>query len=309
MLEVLTPGFEEARGHAEDAPAAALALDAETVAALRGHRQRCEERAASLGLELRPDAYVFSESPDGSTSKIPDSVTTRYERLAARLGIKTTLHKLRHYSATELIIGGVDFRTVAGRRAYAGGGTTTLRTYTAWVSEPDQRAASGLGHSDAAAAAGDRTAGPRAYRSAAPVRGRGRGSRAPGRQGELTPGSVAPTAAELVAAHDVSVATARRAVALAKEWGVLVNDSHGRPHVAVRPKVEPVVVLQAPDAGEATASELLVGGNYGPGGPPLRATAGPWSPRRSRFLALASGRDREGRGDRARCSTGGLVDR
>jgi integrase len=131
------------RGHAEDAPAAALALDAETVAALRDHRQRCEERAAALGLELRPDAYVFSESPDGSTSKIPDSVATRYERLAARLGIKTTLHKLRHYSATELIIGGVDFRTVAGRRAYAGGGTTTLRTYTAWVSEPDQRAASG----------------------------------------------------------------------------------------------------------------------------------------------------------------------
>lgn len=120
-----------------------LALDAETVAALRDHRQRCEERAASLGLELRPDAFVFSDAPDGSTFKIPDSVTQRYDRLAARLGITTTLHKLRHYSATELIIGGVDIRTVAGRLGHAGGGTTTLRTYTAWVSEADQRAASG----------------------------------------------------------------------------------------------------------------------------------------------------------------------
>jgi integrase len=61
-----------------------------------------------------------------------------------RLGVATTLHKLRHYSATELILGGVDVRTVAGRLGHGGGGTTTLRTYTAWVSEADQRAATGL---------------------------------------------------------------------------------------------------------------------------------------------------------------------
>ena len=36
-------------------------------------------------------------------------------------------------------------RTVAGRLGHAGGGTTTLRSYTAWVSEADQRAATGLG--------------------------------------------------------------------------------------------------------------------------------------------------------------------
>jgi integrase len=61
--------------------------------------------------------------------------------MAARLNIETTFHKLRHYSATELIISGVDVRTVAGRLGHSGGGTTTLRTYTAWVSE----AASGIG--------------------------------------------------------------------------------------------------------------------------------------------------------------------
>lgn len=71
-------------------------------------------------------------------------MSQRYAKLAARLGIKTSIHKLRHYSATELISGGVDIRTFAGRLGHGGGGTTTLRVYTAWVSESDQRASSNL---------------------------------------------------------------------------------------------------------------------------------------------------------------------
>jgi integrase len=63
------------------------------------------------------------------------------DRLAHRLGIETTLHKLRHYNATELIASGVDLRTVAGRLGHAGGGTTTMRVYAAWVTEANQRAA------------------------------------------------------------------------------------------------------------------------------------------------------------------------
>jgi integrase len=65
--------------------------------------------------------------------------------MAARLGINTHIHALRHYSATELIAGGADIRTVAGRLGHGGGGTTTLRVYAAWVSEADQRAANMLG--------------------------------------------------------------------------------------------------------------------------------------------------------------------
>jgi integrase len=45
----------------------------------------------------------------------PGTVTQRYKRMATALGINTTLKNLRHYSATELISGGVDPRTVAGR--------------------------------------------------------------------------------------------------------------------------------------------------------------------------------------------------
>jgi integrase len=116
-------------------------LDAETAAVLAEHRQRCEERASLLGLALPPQAYVFSADPDGGAFPIPDSVTQRYGRLAARLGIKSHLHALRHYSATELITAGVDVRTVAGRLGHGGGGATTLRVYAAWLSEADQRAA------------------------------------------------------------------------------------------------------------------------------------------------------------------------
>jgi hypothetical protein len=87
---------------------------------------------------------MFSLDPDGSTWLKPDSVTQRYARMCAKLGWDMNIHQLRHYSATELIASGVDVRTVAGRLGHGGRGTTTLRVYTAWVSEADQRAAGTL---------------------------------------------------------------------------------------------------------------------------------------------------------------------
>lgn len=121
-----------------------LTLDTETVTLLRKHREICDESAAKLETKLGPDAFVFSLAPDNSEHLIPDSVSQRYSKLATRLGIDTHLHNLRHYSATELIAAGVDIRTVAGRLGHGGGGTTTLRVYTAFVSEADQRAATAL---------------------------------------------------------------------------------------------------------------------------------------------------------------------
>jgi len=56
------------------------------------------------------------------------------------LGIRTSLHKLRHYSATEPLVAGVDVRTVAGRLGHAHGGRSTLLYYAAWIHEADQRA-------------------------------------------------------------------------------------------------------------------------------------------------------------------------
>ena len=121
-----------------------IALDDETVAVLSEHLARVDARAGALALDVERDAYLFTLAPDGSTPLSPDSATQRYERMAKRLGIRTTLHKLRHYSATELIAAGVDVRTIAGRLGHGGGGTTTLKVYAAFVNEADQRAATAL---------------------------------------------------------------------------------------------------------------------------------------------------------------------
>jgi hypothetical protein len=88
-------------------------------------------------------AYVFSIAPDHGTFLDP-STTHRFERMARRLGIDSTLHKLMHYSSTELLNAGVNIRVVAGRLGHGGGGATTLRVYAAWLAEADQRAAPAL---------------------------------------------------------------------------------------------------------------------------------------------------------------------
>lgn len=121
-----------------------VTLDAELIGILREHRARCDERAVLVDTKVRRDGFVFSPALDGSTMLHPNTVTQRYGRLAHRIGVDTHLHCLRHYSATELIAAGVDIRTVAGRLGHAGGGSTTLRTYTAFVHEADQRAAAAL---------------------------------------------------------------------------------------------------------------------------------------------------------------------
>jgi integrase len=121
-----------------------LSLDAETVELLCLHLRRQDQDAAKLGITIAPDAFLFSQDPDCATPWVPDTVTQRYGRQMARLGIDSTLHKLRHYNATELLAAGVDLRTVAGRIGHGGGGVTTLRVYAAWVNEADQRAADKL---------------------------------------------------------------------------------------------------------------------------------------------------------------------
>jgi integrase len=76
---------------------------------------------------------------------LPDAVTQRFRRLARRVGVPTSLHGFRHYSATQLLAAGVDLRTVAGRLGHGGGGATTLRVYASFVAAADRRAAEVLG--------------------------------------------------------------------------------------------------------------------------------------------------------------------
>jgi integrase len=117
-----------------------VAVGAETVELLRAHRARQAEAALAVGATLPPDAYVFSHSPDSSQPISPDGVTHRFQKLAARLGVRGRLHDLRHFMVTQLIAGGVDWRTVSGRAGDADG-HMTLATYAHCQQAQDRQAA------------------------------------------------------------------------------------------------------------------------------------------------------------------------
>jgi len=121
-----------------------VSIDAPTVELFRQHRDDCTAQLALLGVALTDRTWVFSAKPDMSSPRDPASLTRRYGRLVAKLGVDTVLKELRHYSATELLTAGVDLRTVAGRLGH-GDGTTTLRHYAAWVGSADTAAAGVIG--------------------------------------------------------------------------------------------------------------------------------------------------------------------
>ncbi|WP_089303415.1 tyrosine-type recombinase/integrase [Haloechinothrix alba] len=214
-----------------------VTLDAETAQVLAEHQDRCRYRVAKIGLELAADAFVFSAEPDYGRFLTPGSVTQRYSRMAERLGVETTIHKLRHYSATELIKAGADINTVAGRRGHGGGGTTTLKVYTAFVSEADQRAAGQL-----------QTRMPeRDWTHADPVERAKTDPHAPYERiaaairtqvlsGALPDGAQVPTVKDLAKEQGASAGTVNRALALLRDWGLVREGGRGRRAIVVRPQ-------------------------------------------------------------------------
>ncbi|TQM80661.1 site-specific recombinase XerD [Saccharothrix saharensis] len=215
-----------------------IALDETTVSLLRIYLQQCESVAAEMGRKVNPKGYLFSTSIDHSAYLKPDSVSQRYSRMCKRLGIESHLHELRHYSATELISAGVDPRTVAGRLGHGGGGATTLRVYTAWLSEADQRAAGTLsGRMPAAPIVVDesgRTVTRLEPKITGPYQKIAADLRGAIACGALRPGDMLPTVVELKARYGVSVGTANRAVAELKAEG-LVSASRGKRAVVLDP--------------------------------------------------------------------------
>jgi integrase len=117
-----------------------VSLDPLTCELFCGALQRRRAAARELRAEVPDDAYVFSSDPTGVVPWNPDTVTHRYRRYADRVGIRSSLKELRHYSATQLLHAGVDLNTVAGRLGHAEG-STTLKFYAQFVPLADQRAA------------------------------------------------------------------------------------------------------------------------------------------------------------------------
>jgi integrase len=191
-----------------------IALDPSTVELLSEHSDRIAERCASLGTELSPDGFLFSQAPDNSTPLQPRAVTQRYRRMAIRLKLRSTrIHALRHYSATELLAAVVDLRTVAGRLGHGSGGVTTVRTYAAWVEQADRRAAETIAQVIPKPAPTPRSRGP--YETIAAE------LREKILTGELKPGDQLPTIVQLAAQHTVAAGTAHRAMALLQAEGLI----------------------------------------------------------------------------------------
>jgi len=114
---------------------------------------------------------------------------------------------------------GRDVRTVAGRLGHGGGGAATLRVYSAWVSEADQKAARTFSlrmpappvpldaeGSPSDVKVPDLEPGSPCQRSASDLRGAISG-------GALRPGDQLPTVDQLKYRYQVSAGTANRAIA------------------------------------------------------------------------------------------------
>jgi integrase len=129
-----------------------LAIDEITATVLTERRQAVADQLSRVGVELPPDSYVFSPDPLGERPWNPDWVTHKVTDIARTAGVALNIKALRHYSASQLLAGGIDLRNTAARLGHGGGGATTLRHYADPVSEVDRRAAAYLAQLTAPAA-------------------------------------------------------------------------------------------------------------------------------------------------------------
>jgi integrase len=134
-----------------------LAIDAVTAAVLAERKQHAQALLATTDVKLAPTAYVFSSDPLGLKPWNPDWVTHKVAEVAEGAGVSLNIKALRHYTASQLLAGGIDLRNTAARLGHGGGGATTLRHYADPVSEVDRRAATYLAQLTAPAGGGEAT--------------------------------------------------------------------------------------------------------------------------------------------------------
>jgi integrase len=121
-----------------------LAIDPDTCALIATYLDETSAALAAVGVELRDDAYLFSNDPAHARPWNPDWVTHQIAVAADSAGVKLDIKGGRHYTASQLLAGGFDLRNTAARLGHSGGGATTLRHYADPVPEVDRRAAAYL---------------------------------------------------------------------------------------------------------------------------------------------------------------------
>jgi integrase len=129
------------------------ALDEASVAFVREHLETAGSALAAVGLELAPDAYLFSNDPMHAVPWNPDWASHKVSDLADAAGVELNIKKLRHYTASQLLAARFDLQNTAARLGHGGGGATTLKHYADPVSEVDRRAAAYLAELTGAAVA------------------------------------------------------------------------------------------------------------------------------------------------------------
>ena len=116
-----------------------VSLGAASTTLLAEHRQRCEETARSVGVDLGPWSFVFSD--DGGTSHWdlgwPTHAWKRYATKAGITGVR--LHDLRHTAASQMLMAGVALSVVAERLGCTE--ANILRTYRHFIPGSDRDAA------------------------------------------------------------------------------------------------------------------------------------------------------------------------
>lgn len=117
-----------------------IAIPASTVAELRAHLLRQQERRLALGMgRAAPDDPLFARW-DGS-QRAPHWLTQKFAQAMTALKIEgVTLHSTRHTHASQLIAAGMDILTIS-RRIGHGSPVITLKVYGHLIEGTDKRAA------------------------------------------------------------------------------------------------------------------------------------------------------------------------
>ena len=105
-----------------------LAIDKVTATVLAEHRQAVSDQLGQVGVELPLDSYAFSPDPLGDRPWNPDWLTHKVAEITRTAGVALNIKALRHYSASQLLAGGIDLRNTAARLGHGGGGATTRAT-------------------------------------------------------------------------------------------------------------------------------------------------------------------------------------